>query len=158
MLLGAEAEGQQLCHGFGFEALFVHHVDQKTIIAELPHDLPAHAAGRKTAGNNAILAAADGNGSKIPVTVIDCLENCGAFRAVGGSVGGVFNVAALIHRAIFAQQRRAYLVAGIGHICVLHGLLGQLHQFLSRHKISSCYHTFTAGTHHAPTVSVVARL
>ena len=69
-------------------------------------------------------AAADSDGYKVSVAVVDCLKKGSTLSTVGGAVGGIFNVAALIDRAVGAQQRRAYLVAGIGRIGLRHHLNG----------------------------------
>ena len=122
-----EAKGQQLAQiNCAIGSVGTDHIDHERFAAELPHHLPAYAAGRKFAGNNAILAAADGNGGKITVSIVDCLKKGGAFGAVCGAVGGIFDVAALVYGTVGAKQRRAHLVAGIGHISMLHGLHGQL--------------------------------
>ena len=60
------------------------------------------------------------------MSVIHRLEERGALGAVGGAIGGIFDVAALVNGAVGAQQRRPDLVAGIGHIGVGHGLLCQV--------------------------------
>ena len=74
MLTGFEAKGQNFRQCPGFIAIGVDHINDKIILAEFPHDLPAHTAGRKSAGDDAIFAAAYGDGDKIPVTVIYCFE------------------------------------------------------------------------------------
>ena len=122
MLPGAEAVGQQLGQRHGFKASVVHQINEKILPAELPHDLTADPAGREGPGDDPIFSAADGNGGKRPVSVVDGLEKGGALGAIGGTVGGVFNVAALIDGSVGTQQRRAYLVARIGHIGMAHGL------------------------------------
>ena len=141
MLCRAEAEGQDLCQGPSLVTLLVHHVDHKIILAELPHDLAADAAGRECAGDDAILAAADGDGHEIPVAVINSLEKSCAFAAVGGTVGGVFDVAALVHGAVSAEQRGTDLEAGVGCVGVGHGLLGQFHEFFWCHRSSYASHS-----------------
>ena len=127
MLRGIEAIGQKLpqIHRLICSAR-ADHVDHEFLIAEFPHDLPANAAGWKGAGDHTVLAAADGNGGKIPVSVVDCLKKGGALRAVCRAVCRVFNVASLIHRPIRAQKRRPDLIAGIWYIGMLHSLKGQL--------------------------------
>ena len=74
VLLRIETEGQDLGQCSGFKSVRVHHVNQKIVIAEFPHDLTADTAGREAACDHTILAAADGDGHKIPVAVIDRLE------------------------------------------------------------------------------------
>ena len=101
MLLGAEAVGQQLGQRQCVKhTVFTDKIHSEIVVAELPYHLPAHTAGRKCAGDGAISAAADGDGRKIPVSVINRLENGGALGAVGGAVGCVFDIAALVHRAV----------------------------------------------------------
>ena len=96
--------GQQLRQGDGFvAALRSHQVHREIIPAEFPHHLAAHAAGGEGPGNDAALAAAYGQGGKVPVPVIHGLENGGPLCADGGAEGGIFDVAALIHRAVLAQ-------------------------------------------------------
>ena len=122
VLPGGEPKGQQLRQCHGFIPFVVHQMNEKIVPAELPHDLTADPAGWEGPGDDAILAAADGDGGKVPVPVIDGLEKGGALGAVGWTVGGVFDVAALIDGAVGAQQRRPNLVARIGHIGMAHGL------------------------------------
>ena len=74
MFLSGEAEGQDLGQGVGFAALRRNHVDEKIVAAEFPHHLTAHAAGRERPGDDAVLSAAHGDGGKVPVAVIDRLE------------------------------------------------------------------------------------
>ena len=59
MLLGAEAKRQDFRQSPGLIPIRIHHIDQKIIAAEFPHHLAADAAGRESAGNDAILAAAE---------------------------------------------------------------------------------------------------
>ena len=121
MFRGAEAVGQQLCEGQSLEiAVLSHKVDCEVIGAELPHHLAADTAGWKTAGNDTVLTAADGNGYEIPMSIIDRLEKCSALGTVCGAIGCIFNIAALVYSTVGTQQSSAYLVAGIGHIGVLH--------------------------------------
>ena len=122
MLPCAEPIGQKLPEGHGLIALFVHHVNKEIVLTELPHDLAADPAGRKGPGDNATLAAADSDGGKVPVTVIDGLKNSGSLSAVGGALGGVFDVAALIDGSVGTQQRRPHLIAGIGYVGMGHRL------------------------------------
>ena len=122
MLLRAEAKGQQLGKGHGFKPRLIDQINAEIISAELPHDLTADPTGREGPGYDAILAAADRDGGKVPVPVVDGLEKGGAFGAVGRAVGGVFDVAALIDGAVGAQQRRADLEAGLGGVGMAHGL------------------------------------
>ena len=106
VLPGGEPKGQQLRQCHGFKALLVHQINEKILSAELPHDLTADPAGRKGPGDRSVFSAADGDGGKVPVSVVDGLEEGGAFGAVGGAVGGVFDVAALIDGSVGTQQRR----------------------------------------------------
>ena len=85
MLFGTEAERQKFRQGHGFDtALRADHVDPEIVTAKFPHHLPANAAGGEGSGDDAVLAAADRNGGKIPVAVIDCLEESRPFCAVVG--------------------------------------------------------------------------
>ena len=92
VFFGRETEGQDLCQSSGFIALVVHHVNQEILPAELPHHLAAHTAGREGSGDHPILAAADGDGRKVPVAVIDRLEEGRPLGTVGGAVSGIFIV------------------------------------------------------------------
>ena len=123
---GGKTVGQQLRKGHGLEAGVMDQVDYKVIGAEFPHHLAADAAGREGAGDDSVLAAADGDGGKIPVAVVDRLEEGGAFGADRGGVGSVFHVAALIDGAVGAEQGGSHLVAGVGRVGVGHGLLGKV--------------------------------
>ena len=96
----AKAKGQQLCHSGFLITGGRNHVDFEIVTTEFPHHLPAYAAGRKLAGDDAILTAADGDGNKIPVTVVDRLEDGGTLGADGGGIGGVFDVAAGVDRSV----------------------------------------------------------
>ena len=132
-----EAVRQKLsqCDGV-ITAIFAYQIDGKVIIAKFPHDLPADTTRGKLAGNDAILATADRNGGEFPVAVKNGFEECGAFCADSRGKGCVFDVAALIYGAVFTQQCCAYLIAGIGHIGVGHGFLGQFDQLFRCHKQS----------------------
>ena len=139
MPLQGKAQGQQFFQSPGFtSALRAHQPDHEILSAELRQYLPADTAGREQPGDDTILATADGDGSEIPVAVIYCLENGSALSADRGAVGAVFDVAALIHSAVGAQQRRAHLIAGIGAVGMGHGLFRQVHQFLGSHSLASC--------------------
>ena len=130
-----EAVGQKLGKSTGLvSVILICHINEKILITELRHYLPTDTAGREHSGDNAILAAADCDGRKFPVAVVNRLEKGSAFCAVGGAIGGIFNVAALIHRAIRAQQRRPHLVAGIGHISVEHRFFCQRNQLFWIHN------------------------
>ena len=133
-----EAVGQQITQGDCLVgAVDTHHVNHEVNAAKFPHYLTADAAGRERAGDHAVLAAADGDGGEIPVAVVHSLEEGGALGAVGGAVGRIFDVAALVDRAIGTEQGGADLVAGVGGIRVGHGLLGQSNQLFRFHyKIS----------------------
>ena len=101
MLFCAEAVRKQLSQSQCFEAsVGAHEGDGEIVVAEFPHYLPADAARGKRTGKDAILAAADGDGGERAMTIVDCLEKGGALGAVGGRIGGIFNIAALIHRAV----------------------------------------------------------
>ena len=141
MFLRREAERQDLGQGVGFAALRRDHVNEKIVAAEFPHHLTAHAAGRERPGDDAVLSAAHGDGGKVPVSVVDRLEEGGALGADRGAVGRVFDVAALIHRPVGAQQRRAHLIAGVGDVGMGHGLSGKLTQFFGCHGLPP-YHVF----------------
>ena len=59
-----------MSQGHGLVAILVHQVENKVIVAEFPHHLAAHTAGRKLPFDDAVLTAADGDGLKVPVAVI----------------------------------------------------------------------------------------
>ena len=80
MFLRRKAERENFCQCSGFKAFGIHHINDEIILAEFPHHLAADTAGRETAGNDTVLAAANSNGHKIPVTVINRLEKSGALR------------------------------------------------------------------------------
>ena len=122
MLPSSEAVGQKLGQCDRLKALVVYQIDAEIVSAELPHDLTADAAGWEGTGDDAALSAADGDGGKVPVSVIDGLEKCRPLGAVGGAVGSVFDVAALIDASVGTQQRRAHLKAGVGRVGVAHSL------------------------------------
>ena len=86
MFLRREAERQDLSQGVGFAALRRDHVNEKIVAAEFPHHLTAHAAGRERPGDDAVLSAAHGDGGKVPVSVVDRLEEGGALGADRGAV------------------------------------------------------------------------
>ena len=95
--------GQQLCQRNGFIAsVRTHQVHREIILAKFPHDLTAHAAGRKSTGNDTALAAAHRQGGKVPMTVIHGLENGGPLCADGGAERSILDVAALVNRAVLA--------------------------------------------------------
>ena len=105
MFLRGEAKRKQLGQGTGLiGVIYIHHVDQKIVLAELPHHLPADAAGREHTGNDAVLTAADSDGHEVPVAVIDGLEESGALGADGGGKGCVLDIAALVHRELVAEN------------------------------------------------------
>ena len=114
MLLGAEAVGQKIGKGQSIVPVGPHQIHGKVILAELPHHLPADTAGRESAGEMAVFAAADGNGGKIPAAVGDGLEEGGTLGADRRGKGCVFDVAALIDGAVGTQQGRAHGKAGVG--------------------------------------------
>ena len=125
VFLPGEAQGHQVGQGQGGDgAGAVGHVDRKIRAAEFRHHLAADTAGGAKGGDLSTFAAANGDGGKVPVAVVDGLEKGGALGAVGGAVGGIFDIAALIDRAVGAQQRRAYIEAGIRGVGLPHGLLG----------------------------------
>ena len=129
MFFGTEAEGQNLRQSPGLIAVSADHINDKIIVTEFPHYLPANTAGRKCAGDDAVLAAADSDGNEIPVAVIDCLEEGSALGAVGGAVGSIFNVAALIHRAVGTEQRSLFLFLKLLRIKNMHLLLTGMQEF-----------------------------
>ena len=136
MFCGTEAVGQQICHGAAFKGISAgDHVDHKIIVTEFPHHLAAHAAGRECAGNNPILTAADGDGGKVPMAVVNRLEDGGTLGEDGGGEGCVFNIAAAVYGAVGTQQRCAYLVAGIRGIGMGHGFFSKLSQFFRGHRV-----------------------
>ena len=59
-------------------AVRTHQIDRKIILAEFPHYLPADTAGGESTGNDAVFAAADGDGLKAAVAVIYRLKEGGA--------------------------------------------------------------------------------
>ena len=71
-----------------------------------------------------------------PVSVIDRLEKSRPLSAVGGAIGCVFNVAALVDSAVSTQQCSAHLKSRIGCICMGLGLFGQLDEFFSSGKVN----------------------
>ena len=89
------------------KTLRIHQIQHEIVLTELPHHLAAHTAGRERAGDHTVLAAADSNGRKVPLSVIDRFEEGGALGAVGGSIGSVFDVAALVHGTVGAEQGSA---------------------------------------------------
>ena len=103
-----KAVRQDLSKRMRFHRIQSDHVDDEIIGAEFPHDLTAHTAGRERARNNPILAAADRNGYKIPVSIINRLKKSSPLSTVGRAIGGIFDVAALIDCPIGAQQRSTY--------------------------------------------------
>ena len=104
MGLGGEAVGEQIGEGDRLDAsVFSYQVDEKIILAEFPHYLTAHAAGREKACENAILSAADGNCLELPFPIVHRLEEGASLGADRGGEGGIFDVAALVHPAVFAQ-------------------------------------------------------
>ena len=137
VFLRGETIGKNFCQCAGLIAFLIYHIDEKIILAEFPHHLAADTAGRETAGDDAVLTTADSNGNKVPVTVIDGFEEGGALGAVGRTIGGVFDVAALVYGAVSTEQGRADLVAGVGNVGEGHGFFGQFYQFFRGHMISS---------------------
>ena len=83
MLPSSEAVGQKLGQCDRLKALVVYQIDAEIVSAELPHDLTADAAGWEGTGDDAALSAADGDGGKVPVSVIDGLEKCRPLGIVG---------------------------------------------------------------------------
>ena len=84
MSLRAEAVGQEVSQRHSVKAVRIHQIHLKIIPTEFPHHLAADTAGRELSFNDAVLAAADGNGHKIPVSVVDRLEESGTLSADGG--------------------------------------------------------------------------
>ena len=102
-ILRGKTVGEQIFQCAGLtRTICVNCVDEKIILAELPHDLAADAAGREGTGDHAILATANGDGGEMTMAVVNCLENRSAFGAVGRTVSGVFNVAARVHSTVSA--------------------------------------------------------
>ena len=128
---------QQLCQGDSFIAIGIDHINDKILSAELSHDLPAHTAGRERTGDDTILATADRNGFKFPMTIIDRLKKCSTLAAVGRAVSRILNITTLVHRAILAQQRRTYFITGLRGIGMLHGFFGQFAQLFTGHTKTS---------------------
>ena len=79
-------------------------MDPEIVLAELPHHLTAHTAGREKALDDTVLAAADSDGGKLPLAVGDGLEEGGALSADRGGIGGVFDVAAGVDGAVGAKD------------------------------------------------------
>ena len=130
--------GQKFRQGNGLIGVFrACQIDNKIILTKLPHHLPAYAAGWKRPSDIAILTTTDGNGGKIPMPVVNRLENCCALGAVGGAIGGIFDVTALIYAAVGAQKRCAHLVAGVGYISAGHSHFCQFNKFFRCHKKST---------------------
>ena len=113
MQLGTEAVGQDIRKGRLFPAILpCYHIDFEIILTEFPHHLPANAARGKCPGDLTALAAANSDGSKAAVSIVNSLKEGGPFSADGGGKGSIFNVAALIDCAVSAQKGSAYCVAG----------------------------------------------
>ena len=111
MGLGAEAVRQELGQGpLHIGTVLPHKIDFEIVLTEFPHDLAADAAGWEHIGNDPILSAADRNGRKNPVAIVDRLEKGRALGAVRCPLGAVFNIAAAIDRAVGAQQSLLLLV------------------------------------------------
>ena len=125
--------GQQICKRHGFIPLCADDIDQEIILAEFPHNLAANAAGRECAGDYAILAAANRNGLKVTMSIVNSLKEGSALGAIGRAIGCVFNVAALVDRSIGTQQRRPHLIPGLGHIGMGHGLFCQFNKLFRCH-------------------------
>ena len=125
---------KKLRKGYCFiRALSAYHINHKVIRTKFPHHLSAHAAGRERPSDLTVFSAANGDGPEIPVSVIHRLEKSRAFRAVGRAIGGIFNVAALVHRSVCAQKGCADFIAGLRHIGLTHSLNGQFYQFFRCH-------------------------
>ena len=76
--------GEQIREGDRLDAsLCANKVDDKIIIAEFPHHLAADTAGREWAGDDAVLAAADSQGGKVPMAIVDRLEESRPAHTVG---------------------------------------------------------------------------
>ena len=134
MFSAGEAQRQQLCQCFYLPGVVrACQIYGKIRAAEFPHHLAAHTAGGTKPGNDAALAAAYGDGGKIPLPFADSFEKGGTLGAVGGGKGGVFNVAALVHGAVGAEQSGAYLKAGVGTVGSCHGIFCQFDQFFWGH-------------------------
>ena len=99
----SETVGQKLGKGNGFVAVvFVHKVDKKRVITKFPHHLTADTARGELSRNHTVFSSADRNGGKGSVAVIDGFEKGGTFGAVRWAVGGIFDITALIDRAVCA--------------------------------------------------------
>ena len=97
-------------------ALCAYQINHKIILNKFPHYLAAYAARGELTGDLAVFAAADGDGGKFPMAIVHCLENGVSFSADGGGKGCVFNIAALVYRAVFTQKGRTNAVAGVGAV------------------------------------------
>ena len=73
--LQRETVRQQIRQGPFFIPIRGDHIDLEVLLAKLPHHLPAYAAGWEQPGDHAVLATTNGNGRKIPLAIIDGLEN-----------------------------------------------------------------------------------
>ena len=109
-----ETHGQQFNERPGDDALVAGHVDDEVVTAEFPHDLSADAAGRERTGDHTIHTAAYCDGGEVSMAVVDGCKEGGAFGTVGGTVGGVFDVAALVDGAIGTEESSTDFTAGVG--------------------------------------------
>ena len=132
-MLQRKTAGQKLLQRVGVVAVHLYQMHGKIHIAEFPHHLTAYTAGREQTRDDSVLAAADGDGGEIPMAVVDRLENGGALGAIGGAVGSIFDIAALIYGAVGAQKGCADLEAGVGCVGMGHGLFRQFTEFFRCH-------------------------
>ena len=138
MLFGGKTVRQQLGKGQSLVRIVrACQIDDKIVLAEFPHDLPADTAGGKMTGDDPVLAAADRNGRKLPMPVIHRFEKGCALGTNGGGEGSVLYIAALIDCAVSAKQCRADLKAGVGDIGVGHGFFGQFDELFGSHSLTS---------------------
>ena len=130
--------GQQFCQSDRFEFIVrIHDINDEIIFAEFPHHLTADTAGRERTGNDTVLAAADRNGSKIPLSVGNCLEKGRPFGADRRAVGCVLDIAAGVYCSVITLQSSTHRKVGLGYIGHFQHIYSRLTQFLFRHIASS---------------------
>ena len=121
MFLGIEAVRQQLGKGIGFIAVPVTcHIHHKILIAKFPQHLPADSARRTATGDHTAFSSADCDSRKLPVAIIHRLKHSSPFRAIGRTIGCIFNITPLIHTSILTQKRRTHLKTGLGCVGMGH--------------------------------------
>jgi hypothetical protein len=103
MLLTGKTQRHQLRQSEGLDLPgAIGKMNQKISAAEFCHHLAANTAGAAQIGDFAAHTTANGDGGKFPMAVIYRLEEGSALSAIGGGIGGIFDVAALINAAVSA--------------------------------------------------------